>query len=180
MNWLDAIFIVVLVVFAILGIWKGLFRFIFLFLAAFLGAIIAGWASGPVAGWFGGGTLAQIASFAGIFIVATIILALLFRIPEGFLRRLPIIGWINRIGGLVFSLAIAGIICGVLITLLSKAAAGDIPSWVPISGELSGWQQSIATALDDSVLTSYILGYFSYILALIPDKFDAVRQFFGH
>jgi uncharacterized membrane protein required for colicin V production len=188
MTWLDGIFIVILVICAIGGLRRGLLKLVFAFIAIFLGVVVAGrWCIpfGDRLGTIVGEGGAQIVAFIIIFLITVGIVWLLGRLLRKRITGFKPIGWGDRLGGVVFGLAIGGIICGVIITLLGRfialpwditGAPGFVQSWL---GGASHVRQSINTALQDSALTPPILRYFTYLLKLLPSQFEAVRQFFG-
>jgi uncharacterized membrane protein required for colicin V production len=173
MNWLDGIFIAVLVIGALVGLWKGIIKLAFIFGGMILGILAAShWYVSLGSAW-GGSIGANIAAFFVIFIVITLIVGLVVgRIVERRIRWSPLV-WANRLGGTLIGLVIAGAICGFIIMGLGEIVVLGVPG-------MSHIQQSIDTALKDSAMTPGILRYFTYLMGLLPSQFDAVREWLLH
>jgi len=69
------------------------------------------------------------------------------------------LGWVDRLGGAVFGLAMGAIFC-----------AAVLATWVGFLGA--------GATIIQSIITPVLLDYFPVVLALLPSEFDAVRSFF--
>jgi uncharacterized membrane protein required for colicin V production len=188
MNWLDAVYLVILLATALVGLWKGLLKFVFAFVAVILGIILGGYAGDALASAFGGGYVAIVVCSAIMaIIIAFLIYLILTRFVQRFITWTPV-AWIDRLGGLALGLAIGFTICGVISSLLGIVVAWSLP-YVP-PGDLTGWLKSaegavhsaqayISNTLHGSALEPAVRGYFDWILAILPAKLDPVRQFLG-
>ena len=72
------------------------------------------------------------------------------------------VGWVDRVGGLVFGLAIGAILSGAILSLAAKYSS-----------------PGVETTIKDSALAAFFLDHFPFVLHLLPNEFDTVRQFFG-
>jgi len=188
MNWLDAVYIVILLVTALLGVWKGLLKLVFAFVAVVLGIIFGGYAGDALASAFGGGYVAIIVCSAILgIIIAFLIYLILTRVVQRFITWTPIV-WLDRLGGLALGLAVGFTICGVISSLLGIVVTWSfphvppeaLPEWLKgAEGALHSAKASISNTLHDSALEPAVRGYFDWILAILPAKLDPVRQFLG-
>ncbi len=177
MIWLDWIFVAILVIGALVGLWKGIIKLAFIFGGMILGILAAShWYVSLGSAW-GGSIGAEIAAFFVIFIVITLIVGIVVgRIVERRIKWSPL-RWVNRLGGTLLGLVIAGAICGFIIMGLGEIVLLDVPvPWV----DMSHFQQSIKAALENSAMTPDILRYFTYLMGLLPSQFDAVREWLLH
>ena len=92
-----------------------------------------------------------------IAILAAILVGSLFR---QFLRAL-MLGWVDRFGGFILGLGIGWIFCAAILSILLKY-------------EVSG----VENAISDSVLAELFMEKFPLLLALLPEEFSSVREFF--
>ncbi len=188
MNWLDAVYIVILLVTALLGVWKGLLKLVFAFVAVVLGIIFGGYAGDALASAFGGGYVAIIVCSAILgIIIAFLIYLVLTRFVQRSITWTPVI-WLDRLGGLALGLAVGFTICGAISALLGIVVTWSIPHITPealpewlkgTEGALHSAQAYISNTLHDSALEPAVRGYFDWILALLPSKLDPVRHFLG-
>jgi membrane protein required for colicin V production len=188
MNWLDAVYIIILLVTALLGVWKGLLKLVFAFVAVVLGIIFGGYAGNALGSAFGGGYVAIIVCSAILsIIIAFVIYLILTRFVQRAITWTPVV-WLDRLGGLGLGLAVGFTICGVISALLGIIVTWSIPHIPPEA--LPGWLQGtegalhsaqayISNVLHNSALEPAVRGYFDWILAILPSKLDPVRHFLG-
>lgn len=116
---IDLIFIVLLVIAIIKGYQRGLIVAVFSFVAIFIGlaaalklsAVVAANIGRSVKGW---NQWLPLIAFAVVFIIVV----LLVRLAAAFIERtvqFAMLGWVNRLGGMVFYIALYTIILSVLI-----------------------------------------------------------------
>jgi len=161
MNWLDAIIVIVLIFSTIGGLANGLIKSIFSLAGLIMGVFLAGRYYDGLAGhlaFISNEKAAHIAAFVIIFILVTILASILGVIFTKIFSAL-LLGWINRLGGAVFSLFTGGIFIAAILAI-----------WVKYGGENS--------AVSGSALASFLLSKFPLVLGLLPQEFDIVRQFF--
>ena len=165
MNWLDAVIIVILVLPMLIGYRSGLIRTVVPLIAIVLGIIVAGRTYDGFAGWFHPGLLksesqASIVAFAIIFILFMAAMAVVSRVLHRFLTLL-LMGWVDKIGGLIFGLVIGGLVSGAALSLIANSFPG------------------VEATFQDSALAAFLLDKFPFVLYLLPEEFDSVRDFFG-
>ncbi len=160
MNWLDIILIVVLALFILSGLIQGLIRTALALAGLIVGILLAGRYYVAFGNWLpiANTNIANIVAFAIIFIavmVAAVLLAF-------FLRRiisLVMLGWADKLLGALFGLVLGALFCGAALTLLTR--------FLNIEATVSG-----------SWIATMLLDRFPVVLALLPEEFDAVREFF--
>jgi membrane protein required for colicin V production len=165
MNWLDAVIIVIILLPMFIGYRRGLIRTLLPLIAVILGIIVAGRTYDNLAGWFHPGLLksesqASIVAFVIIFILFMAAMAVLARVLHRFLKLL-LMGWVDKIGGLIFGLVIGGLISGAALSLI----ANSFPS--------------VEATFQNSALAAFLLDKFPFVLYLLPEEFDGVRGFFS-
>ena len=161
MNWLDIVIIVLIAVPTFLGLKLGIIKAALSLAGVIVGVILAGNFYIPLSEQLTFLSLngaAEIVAFAmiliGIMVIANVLAGLLKR-----LTSLVMLGWLNRIGGAAFGLALGAIFCGATLAI-----------WVKFLG--------IGETITDSILAATLLDYFPIVLTLLPAEFDSVSSFF--
>lgn len=113
MNLVDVLFVLVLVLSLLVGIWRGLLREL-LSLVSWLAAAWIAWRfhgllMGPLAGVIAGAGARQAAALLLTFIAAVVVLALLSHLLVGLLKRSPLRGTDRALG------AVFGVLRGVVL-----------------------------------------------------------------
>ncbi|MGB2798939.1 MAG: CvpA family protein [Dehalococcoidia bacterium] len=160
MNWLDIVLIVVLALFILSGLIQGFIRTALALAGLIVGIFLAGRYYVAFGNWLpiANTNIANIVAFAIIFIavmVAAVLLAF-------FLRRiisLIMLGWADKLLGALFGLVLGALFCGAVLTLLTR--------FLTIEATVGG-----------SWIATMLLDRFPVVLALLPEEFDAVREFF--
>ena len=167
MSWVDIVIIAGAVIGAILGYKQGLVLSIFSFLGLVVGVVVAGAASDSLAEKLSssGALWAYIVSFAVILIIVMIIFNILGHIVKGFIKMI-MLGWADSLGGAIIGLFMGGLMIAAVFIAIGKWAAGEMGT------------TSVGTAIGDSCLARFLIDTFSFLLALLPHKFDAVRELF--
>ncbi|MBN1188303.1 MAG: CvpA family protein [Dehalococcoidales bacterium] len=161
MNWLDIILIIFLVISIVGGIASGLVRAIFSLAGLIIGVVLAGHFYSNLAdalSFISNDKAAGIVAFAIIFIVVVIIAALLGTLFTKIVSSM-MLGFINRLGGAVLGFFIGAIFLGAILAI-----------WVKFLGENS--------VISNSVLASLLVERFPFVMGLLPEEFDMVRDFF--
>ena len=135
-----------------------------------LGIALAGIFYGSVADllstWIDSRSQATIMAFVIIVVLVMVGSIELFVILTSFAGsrppKIPLMGWVDTLGGIVLGFAIGAILAGAFLSFITKYPSG-------------GMEASIG----DSALAGFLLNQFPLVLHLLPDEFDTVRQFFG-
>ncbi|MFU8796550.1 MAG: CvpA family protein [Dehalococcoidia bacterium] len=155
MHWLDIVIIVVAALVGLSGLRNGLIR-----MAFGLGGLIGGIV---LAGRFYGGLAALLAPDEAIWakilayiiiLVATIVVA---GVAGWFISRLvhlAMLGWLDRIGGLVVGVFIGGMLCAAVLVVLGV------------------YSPAVRAAINASAMASFVVGGLPLLLALLPEEFD--------
>ena len=191
MNWLDIVIIVILAVLALLGLKRGLIKSLVPLVAIILAVALTGRFQGPVAE-----RLTFISSESAARVVAFVIIVIVIfagvYILGSMLRKIlgmALLGWADRLGGALFGFATGWIVCSMLVVLLARYVAlpVELPE-LPVGGlnesiesqlDLEGIRQTVYNTIDNSWLANTQMESVPIILGLLPEEFDAVRDFFG-
>ena len=162
MNWLDIVIIIIGIIFGFLGLWKGAIKAAFSIAGLAGGIALAGHYYQPFAGILSssGAIWAKIAAYAIIVVVMVVVGGVIGRIVRRFVGALSL-GWLDRLIGALCGLAVGGMFCAALLTIMSKYLPG-------IEGTVS-----------QSVLAQLLIDKFPLLLALLPEEFDFIRDIFG-
>ncbi len=160
MNWLDIVLIVVLALTTLLGLWRGIISMLLPLVGIIIGVILAGQHYGTVGGWLPIDN-AQHAGWAGYAIIVggVLIVAVILAIILRRFIRLALLGWVDRLGGAVFGLALGGLLCAATLAACVKFNLGS-------------------DLIRGSGIAKLLLDWFPVVLALLPGEFDEVRDFF--
>ncbi|MFC2060679.1 CvpA family protein [Chloroflexota bacterium] len=161
MNWLDTFIIVVVVIASFWGLKTGIIKAVLSLAGSVVGIILAGHYHVVLAeqlSFISQAGIAKVVAFAIIIIVVMIIATVLASLLK-WVVSIMMLGWINRIGGAVFGLALGAIFCSVLLAI-----------WVKFMG--------VEAAITESALAALLLDRFPMVLALLPGEFDVVHSFF--
>ena len=164
MHWLDVIIILMFILPMFIGYRRGLIRTVVPLVAIVLGIIVAGQSYSSMANllsnWLESSAQAKIVAFAIIFILFMAAMAVASSLLHRFLKLL-LMGWVDKVGGLVFGLVIGGLISSAILSLI----ANSFPS--------------VEATFAKSALTAFLLDKFPFVLYLLPEEFDTVRNFFS-
>ncbi len=119
MNILDIILLICFVPAVIQGFRKGFISQVIAIISIIAGVWLSVQFASPVAAWLaqyiqGSEQVLKVVSFALIFIAVAAGLAILGKLIEGTVK-LIMLGWLNRLLGVIFSLIKAGLIVGLVI-----------------------------------------------------------------
>ncbi len=161
MNWLDFVILAVLLISLFLGLKIGLIKAGLSLAGLLAGIVLAGRYSIPLAQrltFIPQAKWAEVVAFALIVIGAGVVAGLLAMLLRSVARAM-MLGWIDRLGGAVFGLALGALLFSALLA-----------TWVKFQG--------MPQALGDSTLAEALLDSFSTVLALLPVQFEWLRSFF--
>jgi len=161
MNWLDIVIIVVAVLLGIAGLRQGIIRTVFGIAGLIGGIVLAGRYYGGLAALLSpsGATWANIAAYA-IILLATLIVASVIGWFVAKLVHLTILGWLDRLVGCILGVFIGGLICAAVLAIVGKYYPGT------------------ESVISQSVIAKFLMERFPLLLALLPEEFDFIRDFF--
>lgn len=167
MNWVDGVIIVGAAIGAIVGYRQGLVLSIFSFLGLVVGVAVAGAASDSLAEKLSssGALWAYVVSFAIILIIVMVIFNILGHIVKQFIKMI-MLGWVDSLGGALLGLFVGGLVVTAIFIAVGKWAAGEAVT------------PSVQTAIGKSALAHFLIDNFRLLLALLPHRFDVVKNFF--
>jgi len=117
--------------------------------------------------WLQSRTQATIAGFMIIFILVMVMSIELYLIMSSFAGkypRIPMMGWVDSLGGIVFGLVIGGIISGAILSVIAVDAGTGMSS-----------------TIKDSALASVFLDQFPFVLHLLPSDFrEEIDRMLGY
>jgi len=162
MNWLDIVIIVVAVLLGIAGLRQGIIKTVFGIAGLIVGIVLAGRYYDELAALIfpAGATWANIAAFI-IILLATLIVANVIGWFVAKLVHLVLLGWLDRLVGCVLGVIIGGLLCAAILAIVVKYSPGT------------------ETVISQSVLARFLMGGFPLLLALLPEEFDFIRDFFS-
>jgi len=161
MNWLDIVIIVVAVLLGIVGLRQGIIKTVFGIAGLIGGIVLAGRYYGGLAALLSpsGATWANIAAYA-IILLATLIVASVIGWFVARLVHLTILGWLDRLVGCVFGVIIGSLLCAAVLAIVGKYYPGT------------------EAVISQSVIAKFLMERFPLLLALLPEEFDFIRDFF--
>lgn len=162
MNWLDIVIIVIAVLFGMLGLWRGAIKAAF-GIAGLIGGIAL---AGHYYGWLaevlspGGASWSGIAAYA-IILIATLVVAGIIGWLVARLVHIMMLGWVDRLIGFILGAGVGSMLCAAALAIVSKYSSG--------AGE----------AISQSVMAKFLMEQSPLLLALLPEEFDFIRDFFS-
>jgi membrane protein required for colicin V production len=160
MNWLDIVLIVMLFIPIFTGLIKGLIKTALSFAGLIIGIVLAGRFHGSLAEIFSftnNENVANILAFV-LILVAVFIIALLIANLLRFVAKSLLIGWVDRLGGAIIGLLIGFLFLGAILAVVTKFISSD--------------------AISQSFMARIMLDYFPIVLGLLPQDFEAIKNFF--
>jgi len=162
MNWLDIVIIVIAALLGLLGLWRGAIKAAFGIAGLIGGIALAGHYYQPLANILSpsGATWAKIAAYA-IILVATLVVAGIIGWFVAKLVHITMLGWVDRLVGFILGAAIGSMLCAAILAIVSK--------YLP----------SMEAVIAQSVVARFLMEQFPLLLALLPEEFDFIRDFFS-
>jgi membrane protein required for colicin V production len=160
-NWLDIVIAIILVINLIIGLISGLIKMVISLIGLILGIFLAGHFYQALAGkltFISSDKVAGIVAYIVILIVVMIVAAIIAWLLTKIISATPL-GWINRLGGAIFGLIMAGIFIGAILAIWAKYGGGG-------------------NIISNSLLGGFLLDRFPLVLALLPGEFNTIRSFF--
>lgn len=168
MSWFDIILLVIVGGFGLFGVWFGFFHTLGSLLGTVMGVYLAGRYYEPMSAWLiavtgWGENTSKVIMFTLSFILINRLVGFAFWIFNKFfdvLTKLPFIGSINRLFGLVL---------GVFEGLLTVGFFIYAVELFPISAKLTGM-------IDVSLIAPYALSMVTILLPLLPEGMRLLRS----
>jgi len=107
-----------------------------------------------------GATWVNIAAYAIILIATLIVVGIIGRLVAK-LVHLVLLGWLDRLVGCVLGVFIGGLLCAAILAIVGKYYPGT------------------EAVISQSGLARFVMGGFPLLLALLPEEFDFIRDFFS-
>jgi len=164
MDWLDVILIIMLVIPTFIGWRRGLVDAVIPLVGFAIAIILAGQFYDSVASWLShwlhSPAQAKLLGFAIIFILVVAAAMVVASIARKLLTLL-LLGWVDKIGGLVFGLLTGALVAGALLSLM-----------------LNFFGSRVEATITDSALATFLVDKFPLALYFLPGDFDSVRNLF--
>ena len=161
MNWLDIVIIVVAVLLGLAGLRQGIIRTVFGIAGLIGGIVLAGRYYGGLAALLSpaGATWANIAAYA-IILLATLIVAGVVGSLVAKVVHFAALGWLDRLVGFILGIVIGGLLCAAVLAIVGKYYPGT------------------EAVISQSGTARFLMEQFPLLLALLPEEFDFIRDFF--
>lgn len=172
MNWLDIVIIVVAGICGYMGFRQGIIRAAFSIVGLIVGIVLAGQLADNLAELLGGAQWAYFISFAVILIIVLVAANIIGGILKQF-TKIVMMGWLDSLGGMVF-----GLLIGATAIAAILAAAGAWANSLPPYEIIESTKQGMSKAISDSALAELLIDNFRLVLGLLPEKYDAIQDFF--
>ncbi len=162
MNWLDIVIIVIILLFGMMGLWKGAISAVFSIAGLVGGIALAGryYQTLAIIVSPSGAIWSGIAAYV-IILVATLIVASIMGWLIARLVHITMLGWVDRVVGFVFGACVGGMLCGAVLAITSKY--------------LPGTEQAIS----HSAMAKLLMEQIPLLSALLPGEFDFIHDFFS-
>jgi membrane protein required for colicin V production len=162
MNWLDAVIIATAIILGFVGLWRGAVRTAF-GIAGLIGGIAL---AGHYYGWLAdalfpdGAVWTKIAAYA-LILLAALIAANVIGLAVSRLVHITMLGWLDRLIGFILGAGIGSMLWAAVLAIISK--------YLP----------SVEGAISQSAVAKFLMEQFPLLLALLPEEFDVIRDFFS-
>jgi len=160
MNWFDIVLIAVLILSTVVGIWRGFINMVLPLIGIIIGIVLAGLYAPTVGGWLPIDN-AEHAAWSGyaIIMVGTLVVSIILAVILTRFVHLTLLGWLDRVLGGIFGLALGALICAASLAACVKYGLGT-------------------DFIQGSGIAQFMLAQFPAILVLLPGDFDSVKQLF--
>ena len=161
MNWLDIVIIVVAVLLGAVGLRQGITKTVFGIAGLIGGIVLAGRYYDELAAVLSssGATWVNIAAYA-IILIATLIVAGVIGRLVAKLVHLVLLGWLDRLVGCILGVFIGSLLCAAILAIVVNYYPGT------------------EAVISQSGLARFLMEGFPLLLALLPEEFDSIRDFF--
>ena len=165
MSWLDIVLLVILGLAAFQGVRAGLIKSVLSLAGMMVGIFLAIRLYDDFGSWLNGfisnASIANVVAFVIILLAVVLVATVVSSLLGGLISAIGA-GWLNRIGGAIFSLLLSTVVLGALLAVLTKYS----------------FSSGLENAIRDSFLADFFLGKFPSVLSVLPSEFDSIRNFF--
>lgn len=162
MNWIDIVLIVFIIMSMVGAAIQGIIRSVLTLVGLIVGVILASnfyeQLGSSVFGFISNETIANVVAFIVVMLAVMIVAAIVGNILRSVLKVIHL-GWLDKIGGLVFGLVIGVVSAGALLAVIVKMTGTGL--------------------ITDSVLSGLILDQVPLVLSFMPSEFDMIKDFFN-
>ena len=162
MNWLDVVLLFIFVIAVVGGAKNGLIKSVISLVALIIGVVLAVRFYPELGSWLqrfiSNQTAARAVAFVIIFLAVMVAGAIASALVGGIASSIGL-GWLNKLGGAVFGLAMAAIVFGGILSLL-------------VSSPASGWS---ANAIRDSFVATFLLDRLLPLMGALSPLFGDPR-----
>ena len=161
MNWLDIAIIAIGIIFGFLGLWRGAIRTAFSIAGLIGGIALAGHYYQPLANVLSssGAMWAKVAAYA-IILVATLMVAYIIGWIVAKLVHVILLGWLDRLIGFILGVGIGLLLVAAMLAIASEYLPG------------------VEAIVASSRIARFLITRFP-LLALLPEEFDSILNFFS-
>ncbi len=161
MNWLSIVIIVVALLLGFAGLRNGIIKTAFGIAGLIGGIALAGRYYGGLAALLSpaGATWANIAAYA-IILIATLVVAGVIGWLVAKLIHITLLGWLDRLVGFILGAFIGSLLCAAVLAIVVRYHSG------------------METVIAQSAVARFLMAGFPLLLALLPEEFEFIRDFF--
>ncbi len=131
----DYIILVCLVLGLVVGIWRGFIGQLFAIAGIFLIGLGTSGLSPYPDKWLSGAiqsdTIRHLVAILITFVVLSIVYAIVTKLISKLINKIPIFGWLNRLLGAIFSIAVVYMVCGVIVAIVLRSTQGFLADLQP-------------------------------------------------
>jgi membrane protein required for colicin V production len=164
MDWLDVVLIIMLLIPTFIGWRRGLIGTVVPLVGFVVAIVLAGQFYDSVANWLlhwlHSPAQAKLLGFAIVFIAVLAAALFVASIARRLLNFL-LLGWVDKIGGLVFGLLTGALVAGALLSLVMHFFGSRVDA-----------------TITGSALATFLVDKFPLALYFLPGEFDSVRNLF--
>jgi membrane protein required for colicin V production len=162
MNWLDIVIVVVAALLGFVGLRKGIIRTAFGIAGLIGGIVLAGRYYGGLAALLSPSEAiwAAIAAYA-IILIATLVAASVVGWFVARLAHIVMLGWLDRLVGCILGVFIGSMLCAAVLAIAGMYHPG------------------MEAVIAQSAIARFLMGGFPLLLALLPEEFDSIGDFFS-
>jgi membrane protein required for colicin V production len=161
MNWLSIVIIVVALVLGFIGLRNGIIKTAFGIAGLIVGIALAGRYYGGLAALLSPAQAAwaSIAAYA-IILIATCVAAGVLGWFVAKVVHLTLLGWLDRLIGFILGIFIGSLLCAAILAIVARYDPG------------------METVIAQSAVARFLMAGFPLLLALLPEEFEFIRDFF--